>query len=73
VTVRGAKANVLMFMRHRRSTAMRDLRGQSNITEAEMEDLVDEGYLTVTTRGASGNRTWVITRKGQRWVDSQLD
>jgi hypothetical protein len=63
--------NAMFTMRHRNWTDLRAL-GSSGVGEAEMEDLVDAGYATVTGRGPSGNRAWRLTGKGNTWVDRNL-
>jgi hypothetical protein len=68
----GQQQNAMFTMRHRASTDLRAL-GSSNVSEAEMEDLVDDGYVKVVNTGAdSGRRSWALTSKGNRWVDDRL-
>lgn len=66
--------NAMFTMRHRASADLRAL-GSSGVSEAEMEDLVDDGYVKIVTTGAErrgGRRTWALTRKGNEWVDRNL-
>jgi hypothetical protein len=69
-----AQARSAMFsMRERRHTGQRDFQRLGvRISDAELEDLVDAGYTTVTARGVSGNREWQLTAKGRNWVDRNL-
>lgn len=62
----------MFTMRHRASADLRAL-ASSNVSEAEMEDLVSEGYAKIVNTGSSsGRRSWALTRKGNSWVDAQL-
>ena len=68
-----AQQQKAMFtMRHRASADLRAL-GSSGVSEAEMEDLVADGYARVVNMGSdSGRRSWALTGKGNRWVDARL-
>lgn len=69
----GQQRQAMFYIRHRRTTAMRDFKRQGlSVSEAELEDLVDDGYLTVVGRGSSSNREWQLTAKGRNWVDRNL-
>lgn len=67
-----AQQRAAMFsMRNRRGTGVRDFpRLHISASEAELADLVSDGYLTVTTQG--GHTVWVLTAKGRNWVDRNL-
>lgn len=65
----GQQRNAMFTMRHRSSADLRAL-ASSGVSEAEMEDLASDGYVTVSMRG--GHRSWSLTAKGNRWVDAQL-
>lgn len=68
----GQQQNAMFTMRHRVSVDLRAL-ASSGVSEAEMEDLVDDGYVKVVSTGTvKGRRTWALTGKGNRWVDSRL-
>jgi hypothetical protein len=69
-----AQSREAMFtMRNRRTTGQRDFQRLGvSISEAELEDLVDAGYATVSGRGVSDRREWTLTHKGKNWVDNNL-
>jgi len=68
----GQQQNAMFTMRHRASTDLRAL-SSSGVSEAEMEDLVDDGYAKIVNSGSgSGRRSWALTSKGNRWVDARL-
>lgn len=68
----GQQRNAMFTMRHRASADLRAL-ASSGVSEAEMEDLVSDGYAKVVNSGTvKGRRTWALTGKGNRWVDSNL-
>jgi hypothetical protein len=65
--------SAMFFMRERRTAGLREFeRLGVRISEAELEDLVDAGYMTVVGRASSGNREWTLTKKGREWVDRNL-
>jgi hypothetical protein len=64
--------NAMFTMRHRASADLRAL-GSSGVSEAEMEDLVSDGYASIVNTGStSGHRSWRLTGKGRTWVDRNL-
>lgn len=65
----GQQRNAMFMMRHRRASDLRAL-ASSGVSEAELEDLADDGYVTVSRRHE--HRSWSLTAKGNRWVDAQL-
>ena len=68
----GQQRNAMFTMRHRASADLRAL-ASSGVSEAEMEDLVDDGYVQVVNTGRDkGHRSWRLTGKGNRWVDQQI-
>lgn len=67
----GQQQNALFTMRHRASADLRAL-GSSGVSEAEMEDLVSDGYAKVVNAGAKGRRSWALTAQGNRWVDARI-
>ena len=70
--INGQQRNAMFTMRHRDSADLRAL-SSSGVSEAEMEDLVSDGYVKVVNSGTvKGRRSWALTSKGDRWVDSRL-
>jgi len=64
--------NALYTLRHRDSGDLRALK-DTDVSEAEMEDLVSDGYASIANTGAgSGRRSWRLTAKGRTWVDRNL-
>lgn len=70
--INGQQRNAMFTMRHRTSSDLRAL-ASSGVSEAEMEDLVADGYVSIVNTGSSsGRRSWALTAKGNRWVDVRL-
>lgn len=64
----GQQQNAMFTMRHRHRTDLRAL-ASSGVTEAEMDDLVKDGYVEVSDRK---HLAWRLTTKGMNWVDRHL-
>ena len=68
----GQQRNAMFTMRHRSSADLRALK-DTGVSEAEMEDLVDDGYALIVSSGAGrGRRSWALSAKGRNWVDKNL-
>lgn len=65
----GQQRNAMFTLSGRVSGDLRAL-ASSGVTEAEMEDLVDDGYVSITSVGH--RRAWKLTRKGETWVNKNL-
>lgn len=68
-----AQQRAAMFtLRHRNSGDLRALK-DTGVGEAEMEDLVNDGYVFIANTGSrSGRMAWGLTAKGRIWVDRNL-
>jgi predicted transcriptional regulator len=66
----GQQRNAMFTMRHRAHADLRAL-SSSGVSEAEMEDLVDDGY-AVHGPMIGTRRSYKLTRKGNQWVDKNL-
>ena len=59
----GQQQNAMFTMRHRASADLRAL-ASSHVSEAEMEDLVADGYVKIMNTGSGGGRrSWALTAR----------
>jgi hypothetical protein len=63
--------DAMFLMRHRTSADLRAL-SSSNVSEAELEDLIDAGYVALVSGSSSHRRQYRLSRKGNAWVDRNL-
>jgi hypothetical protein len=67
-TLNKQQRDALFRMRHRKRSDLRALK-DSGVSEAEMEDLVDGGYVEIVDHR---HLAWALTAMGKRWVDRNL-